>query len=478
MNSSSQQAILSIRSPRSAVADNAIRHLTPVALFLAANVFALIVAWMLDEPRGFIINFDYAAPALLLSLPITSRLSSYLRLTISVALFLLYTIDLTAFGTRFYFGAGVSADAIFSMVRFIEWWPWKLLLPIGAAIATVSVVMARLVPLSGDRARSPLLMSILLLAIVVDMAAGRNRLFQTGSVEIPNIVSSPSLTVIQPIFSSAMSPQVSPIALADAMKVDLGDSPPAHILSVAVESLGILSDTAEQESTLAPLLEGLAGQYRLRVSRSREYRGGTLSAEIRELCALRTLSLVREDNSFNALQNCLPHQLAFEGYETIGIHGNDGSFYNRSRVYPGIGFNRTLFKKDLIGAGAQLCTDLVFSGVCDADTFHVSLSLFHPDRRQFIHIMSLDTHLPLPVNGTKCRSVRRERELCIYKVRMGNTLGALALAVRQSSTPPDLIIVYGDHTPPFNEQERTHFRRGVVPYLRLERIKFADLPHS
>lgn len=442
--------------------------LVPTALFATLNGIALLVASLAGTPRGFLINVDFALPALLLAAPFTGRAFLHPRVAVGLALFVLCAIDLAAFSTRFY----VTADAIANMAGFISLWPWKLLLPIASVLAIFSVFTAWLVPMPVRPAGAVALVLLLAVAFVLDVASGRNRFYQTGEATRPNVAASATLIMAQPIYLSTTSPQIAPTPLTHSMAAQITD-PPLRILSVAVESFGMLDDPAAQAATVAPLIDGLHGRYRVRVMGGREYRGGTLSGEIRELCALRTLSLVRSDTTFAALQNCLPRRLARAGYETTAVHGNDGAFYSRSRVYPGMGFQRAVFKEQLLEAGAHKCSQYIFEGVCDRDVFKWSLDVFRADTPQFVHVMTLDNHFPLPVTGTRCPNgkVRGERSLCVYRWHIRRLMGELATAVTDAGTPPDLIVVYGDHMPPFNEPSRSEFSEGVIPYMELERVR-------
>lgn len=453
---------------RSLNLEAAVSLLAPIALFSALNGIALLVAAVAGTPRGFLINVDFALPALLLAAPFTGRASLHPRVAVGLSLFFLCAIDLAAFSTRFY----VTADAIANMAGFISLWPWKLLLPIASVLAFFSVATAWAVPMPVRPAGAVALVALLALVFLVDVASGRNRFFQTGDATLPNVAASATLQMAHPIYNSAASPQSPPTPLAESMAAQLPDRAPQRILSVAVESFGVLGDSAAQTSTVAPLVNGLEGRYRVRVMSFREYRGGTLSAELRELCALRTLSLPREDTIFAGLRNCLPRRLSQSGYETIAVHGNDGAFYARTKVYPGMGFQRAVFKDELLEAGVRRCSQYIFEGACDRDVFRWSIGLFRPDAPQLVHIMTLDSHFPLPVQGTRCvhGSTRGDRSLCVYRWHIRRVMEDLAAAVNDAKTSPDLIVVYGDHMPPFNEPSRGKFRAGVIPYIELERV--------
>ncbi|WP_417230639.1 sulfatase-like hydrolase/transferase [Brevundimonas sp.] len=442
--------------------------LAPLALFVALNVLALAIAYFAGLPRGFLINLDFAVPAILLAAPITGRSSLHPRLIISVALFVLCAIDLAAFSTRFY----VTADAITDMARFISLWPWKILFPIILTLTLFSAVMARSLPLPARPAALGVLIGFLALAAALDVASGRNRFFQTGDVQFPNVMASATLIMADPIFRSLTSPQIPPTQISDTFATDI-DVPPSRVLSIALESIGVFRDPRAQAAIMAPLIEGLDGEYRVQVSTSHEYRGGTLSGEIRELCGLQTLSLVREDTAFKALRNCLPARLARAGYETTAVHGNDAAFYTRSRVYPAMGFQHTLFKEELIAAGASRCREFIFEGVCDHDVFQRAIGIFKPGGRQFVHVMTLDNHFPLPRKDVDCTPghTRQEISVCVYSAHARRLMGALADEIRASSTKPDLIVVYGDHMPPFNEPVRSRFEPAQVPYIELRRIQ-------
>jgi phosphoglycerol transferase MdoB-like AlkP superfamily enzyme len=143
--------------------------------------------------------------------------------------------------------------------------------------------------------------------------------------------------------------------------------------------------------------------------------------------------------------------------------------YDRRAIYPAMGFRRAWFDADLRRAAPSIrpCPGTAFGGVCDADLFTRALSLFDGHRR-FVHVLTLDAHLPLPEEGSPiCEpSFAGNAGLCRYAQVTQASLGALGRAVMVAHQQPDLIIIYGDHAPPFAATAaREQFAPHRVPYI-------------
>jgi hypothetical protein len=86
--------------------------------------------------------------------------------------------------------------------------------------------------------------------------------------------------------------------------------------------------------------------------------------------------------------------------------------------------------------------------------------------------MTLDAHLPL--EGTvppRCApAFRLDDGLCRYAQVTRASFAALGQQILAARHPPDLIVIYGDHAPPFAAvQARQAFSQRLVPYIVLRR---------
>jgi len=265
--------------------------------------------------------------------------------------------------------------------------------------------------------------------------------------------------------------------MAGDLRREAPESLPPQILSVAVESLGLASDPARR-TLLRPLLTVLGQRYAVRFGAHR-FDGSTLPGEIRELCGLQADGIPNTPALLARLgATCLPARLRRLGYDTQALHGNGPLMYDRRAVYPAMGFNRRWFDADLRRAapGTGTCPGTAFAGVCDADVYARALSLFD-GRRRFVHVLTLDTHLPLPTSGAPaCDSAFAGNPgLCRYAQTTEASMRSLGQAVLGATHPPELIVVYGDHAPPFAATiARAQFAPHQVPYAVLTRMPGAE----
>lgn len=308
---------------------------------------------------------------------------------------------------------------------------------------------------------------ILILAAILMLDAFIGRVGSSDEAGTVNYAGSSLFSLLHPTIRTAWEP-VPPIrefpqCTLDCAVQDIGALPP-RILSVAIESLGAPARPGEFKDLLRELTGPLAPNYSVETATHLSL-GTTFAGEVRELCGLR-ITRTPEAKDYGRLSVCLPNRLRMAGYDTRALHGNGGKFYQRARLYPIMGFGKSYFYADLRRPG-DVCPDTSFNGVCDDKLFAAGLGLFDQNRR-FVHMMTLDTHLPIPRGvGENCSaSFRDDPLLCRYDVRMSQTLRELVAAVSSARFPPDLIVVYGDHPPPFRSSvTRARFRSDQVPFL-------------
>lgn len=171
---------------------------------------------------------------------------------------------------------------------------------------------------------------------------------------------------------------------------------------------------------------------------------------------------------------CLPARLGRRGYDTWALHGNGGEFYSRKTFYPLLGFRHAEFYDDFKRRSDRnpQCSGTVFQGICDEQVYQRALNLFDGTRR-FVHVMTLDTHLPVrSAQFPSCSaSFKDDAGLCGYDRLVERSMRQLGEALRRAKSKPDLIFIYGDHAPPFAGQAaRDVFHPDRIPFLRLRRI--------
>jgi hypothetical protein len=207
------------------------------------------------------------------------------------------------------------------------------------------------------------------------------------------------------------------------------------------------------------------------------FRGGTISAEARELCqsAMGFNILVAPPES---LLGCLPAVLHARNYQNLSIHGYVGSMFQRNTWYPKIGFDRSWFKPDLNKLKLPDCGE-AFPGTCDAAIAGwIGNSLLSEDtgKPQFIYWVTLNSHLPVPTHPNLAEdgvcstlpSLRDSVPLCSWFRLVRNVHQSVQEMALRPTARPTVFVLVGDHAPPFADPKlRQIFSATDVPYLTL-----------
>ncbi len=248
-----------------------------------------------------------------------------------------------------------------------------------------------------------------------------------------------------------------------------------NIVQVVVESWG-LADAPLREAIVAPYTEpALLARYQV-IQGTVPFRGSTIPGESRELCG-NTFGYHLLTASASELTQCLPDRLAALGYYPIALHGMNGNFFNRSHWYPAIGFKESWFLDDFRRQGLRDC-DGAFVGTCDAEVAAwIGRRLqVNPGRPIFVHWMTLNSHLPVPVpsglaDGVPCMaalSLKPDSPLCSWYQLIASVHRSLARLAEENLGRPTIFIVVGDHTPAFGDPANYHrLSHTEVPYLIL-----------
>jgi hypothetical protein len=436
--------------------------LGPAALLFALNsVIGMLGPW---------INLDLLV--VYIAAVLAGRVSQ--RLAVAIATLGMFT----TLGIQILVGIGLiyieDPALIFEYLAFAEFWPWRVI-SMWAALALVAMVITALLlrRIRIGRARTLPALIVLIVFVSLDLfgrtAIGydlvRSNLATSSAVRLGQLMAKwahPPKFKVKPFNGETMQSYLS------------ATQAPDKILSIAVESFGSARSVDYNTVEIAPLEKALGNEYVV-TRMVHPYQGATLAGEIRELCGLRIAGTPTTAEGRLLRPHCLPARLSQQGWATLGIHGNSRFFYNRSGLYPAIGFGHTLFFDDLKAQGRHVCRTRAFAGVCDHDTLAAALEFLAKNPKAFAHVMTLDTHFPLGSRTAGDRNCKSgvsvpSQELCLYQNQITTVMREIGEAIAKAPAKPDLIFIYGDHAPPYAvASERKYFDREHIPVLILKR---------
>lgn len=249
-----------------------------------------------------------------------------------------------------------------------------------------------------------------------------------------------------------------------------------NVVLVVVESWGLANDMQVRNALVAPYKDAqVQGKYRI-VEGTVPFFGSTVPGEVRELCG-NEMGFHVEDMSAKELGRCIPNELDALGYHTVAVHGMDGHMFRRSDWYPKVGFQEEKFRDYFRAHKFPSCPG-AFRGTCDASIagWIGSRLKAKGDMPEFIHWVTLNSHLPVPVptrlkHPASC-AVSGELEeapaLCSLYQLVANVQTSVAGLAMGDLGRPTMFMVVGDHAPPFaSEDLREEFSQSVVPYVLL-----------
>ncbi|MCG6206029.1 sulfatase-like hydrolase/transferase [Rhodopseudomonas sp. HC1] len=247
-----------------------------------------------------------------------------------------------------------------------------------------------------------------------------------------------------------------------------------NVVLVMVESLGYLRDPEARAQIAAPLDDqGLGGTYTVTAGHT-NYFGSTTAGEMRELCGTPMFyrDYVAQDSGA-----CLPGRLARRGYSTMALHGFAGRMFEREDWYPIVGFDRMLFRPDLIKATGHSCGG-PFRGACDAELAPlITAAAPGPnDGPRFIYWLTLNSHVPVALGDAHtdfhCGADGGrfgDLEVCRMAELWRDVFDIVAGIARDPTMDRPEILLVGDHAPPlWSKRGRAQFEPGQVAWYRLQ----------
>lgn len=285
-----------------------------------------------------------------------------------------------------------------------------------------------------------------------------------------NIAGSPALSISARLSSNTTAYPLSPLP-EDASITGLAhvkDWAQAHpdrsVVLVIVESMG-KHQSANVRNWLSAQL--VTPEVRARYESEAldvPFRGATTSGELRALCGLQ--GAYRHMNAETG-RGCLPFSLAAQGWQTKGIHGFSGAMFDRDRWWSLVGLQQSSFAETLKPQGLPSCGG-AFRGICDSNLVHLAFQEASP-ARSFVYLLTLNMHLPLAAVSASdserqlCRTEQLDEDVCQMVAQTGRLLATIGREAAAAAREP-LIVVIGDHAPPFvRTLSRTQFDQKYVP---------------
>jgi len=234
------------------------------------------------------------------------------------------------------------------------------------------------------------------------------------------------------------------------------------IVLIVLESFGLNHDKTLKRFFVSNIEDAIKPALRVRgysISRlsNDASLGGTLGAELRYLCNLRTYEAFESyKKSSSALKlstsKCLPRLIRMGGGLSIYIHNGSKRFYKRDRIMPLVGFNRSYFQRpSLIHKRIIDCLTMPFCGN-DEESYSTAESIIttastlngqQSKAKLFIQIMTINTHAPYQGSHDV---------ISAYKEKVANSSTLLrrflVKIVDARKNLPTFILVTSDHPAP------------------------------
>ena len=312
---------------------------------------------------------------------------------------------------------------------------------------------------------------ILLLVASVDFLNGSTFIWVRAERLLPGNVGGSALKQVITAFVTPVGDKLASLAPGNSLttQFDVEGWARAHpdrsVVVVLVESMGLHEDTRMRQWLRDQVFDKtIADRVDLK-EMDVPFKGSTTSAEMRELCGL--IGIYRELLTVTPTPSCLPARLASAGWETIGVHGFSSRMFMRGAWWPKLGLKQRLFAEDLALADEKRCGG-AFVGLCDARMIDTAFMEARASKH-FVYVLTLNSHLPLgevtvpPDLGTICDQGKVGDGVCGFTSTIGIALRAVRAGIAGSDRVP-LVLVVGDHAPPFSKLEwRNEFDQRVVP---------------
>lgn len=223
-----------------------------------------------------------------------------------------------------------------------------------------------------------------------------------------------------------------------------------------------------ENAKLTPNLDRLAAQGISGPLHVPTYGGGTIRTEFEVLTGLSLRYFSNMQFPYLQLHDkvvpSMVRTLRAHGYETVAIHGNDPTFWNRNTAFKTLGFDRFVSQSSFPAEAPMDGKYMADSAM--TDEIMTQLKDYGPP--QFLFAISLEAHGPydvtpkdvaardaVPVPADVSPKDKVELQTYLYHMQHADAeLGRLADMLAKRSRPT-LLLFYGDHLPGLNDAFRT-----------------------
>jgi phosphoglycerol transferase MdoB-like AlkP superfamily enzyme len=205
--------------------------------------------------------------------------------------------------------------------------------------------------------------------------------------------------------------------------------------------------------------------------------GGTAQAEFEALCgvpAMEALSEIEFDDFSGHPAGCMPGILHQAGYSTYVSNVFDPDYFNSTKAYTGVGFDKLYYPKEYsrdretyltVGHASSQETYLF-----DGDLFSQNLAFVartlreHPGQPLFNYVLTMYGHEPHEIDTARrplvlsMQAPHDDRQLLRAANQYWYRTEAIAAYVRGliALDPDSLIVLVSDHVPPLNEGMKSY----------------------
>lgn len=186
--------------------------------------------------------------------------------------------------------------------------------------------------------------------------------------------------------------------------------------------------------------------------------GGTSLPEFEALTGLTSFFIEKQIFPYTSYitsdMNSIVREYAKNGYETIGLHTNTKTFYNRSNVYKFLGFNETIFEEDI--------ENPLYKGgnISDEEFKNQIINKFEKDKgtSKFLFGVTMQNHMPyskkeyekydITVTSDKYTEANiKSLTNYVQGVYDGNKLYVELAEYLKNYEEPTILVMFGDHLP-------------------------------
>lgn len=218
-----------------------------------------------------------------------------------------------------------------------------------------------------------------------------------------------------------------------------------------------------ERAHLTPNLDRLAAQGMSGPLHVPTFGGGTIRTEFEVLTGLSLRYFSNMQFPYLQLNDkvvpSMVRTLRSHGYETVAIHGNDPTFWNRNTAFKALGFDRFVSQSSFPADAAMDGKYMADSAMTD----EIMSQLKDSGAPQFLFAISLEAHGPydvppkdiaardaIPVPAAVDGNDKVQVQNYIYHMQHADQeLGRLAALLAKRSRPT-LLLFYGDHLPGLN----------------------------